>query len=142
MALTIDSIYYLARFAIHTLVVPYDTVNHVHHILRAVLGLVSVWVLIGCHYYHTCASRDDTRVDLLEMKTYGEIDPDKAPIVVLGCGHFFTAETLNGLMGMGEVYLVDGNGKFTGLKDVSAELSRLIPRCPDCQRPVRQYATQ
>ena len=93
-------------------------------------------------YCHKCASRDGARVDLLEMKTYGEIDPDEAPIVVLGCGHFFTAETLDGLMGMGEVYLADGNGEFTGLKDVSTELSRSIPRCPDCQRPVRQYATQ
>jgi hypothetical protein len=76
------------------------------------------------------------------MKTYGEINPDEAPIVVLGCGHFFTAETLDGLMGMGEVYLVDANGEFTGLKDVSSELSRSIPRCPDCQCPVRQHATQ
>jgi hypothetical protein len=75
------------------------------------------------------------------MKTYGEIDPDEAPIVVLGCGHFFTAETLDGLMGMGEVYLVDGNGEFTGLRDVSAKLSQSIPRCPDCQRPVRQHST-
>ena len=76
------------------------------------------------------------------MKTYREINPDAEPIVVLGCGHFFTAETLDGLMGMGEVYLMDGNGEFTGLKDVSAELSRSIPRCPDCQCPVRQHATQ
>jgi len=76
------------------------------------------------------------------MKTYREINPDTEPTVVLGCGHFFTAETLDGLMGMGEVYLMDGNGEFTGLKDVSAELSRSIPRCPDCQCPVRQHATQ
>ena len=59
------------------------------------------------------------QVDLLEIKTYGEINPDEAPIVVLGYGHLFTAETLDGLMGMGEVYLMDRNGEFTGLKDVS-----------------------
>jgi hypothetical protein len=76
------------------------------------------------------------------MKTYGEINPDETPIVVLGCGHFFTTETLDGLMGMGEVYMMDGYGEFTGLKDVSAELARSIPRCPDCQCPVRQHATQ
>lgn len=61
--------------------------------------------------------------------------------MVLGCGHFFTAETLDGLMGMQEVYLVDGYGEFIRLKDVSAELAQPIPRCPDGQRPVRQHVT-
>jgi hypothetical protein len=81
-------------------------------------------------------------VDLLEMKSYSEIDLDETPIVVLGCGHFFTAETLDGHMGMAEVYLQDESGEFIGLRDVSAVLSRSIPRCPDCQCAVRQYANQ
>ena len=76
------------------------------------------------------------------MTTYKEINPDEAPIVVLGCGHFFTAETLDGLVGVGSVYMINGNGEFTGLKDVHAELAQSIPRCPDCQCPVRQHATQ
>jgi len=76
------------------------------------------------------------------MKTYKEINPDETPIVVLGCGHFFTAETLDGLMGMEEVYMMDGYDEFTGLKDISTGLARAIPRCPDCQCPVRQHATQ
>jgi hypothetical protein len=76
------------------------------------------------------------------MKTYGEIDLDETPIVILGCGHFFTAETLDGHMGMREVYAGDGCGGFTGLQDVSTVLARSMPRCPDCQCPVRQYATQ
>jgi hypothetical protein len=76
------------------------------------------------------------------MKTYKEINPDEAPIVVLGCGHFFTAESLDGLVGMGNVYIIGGNGEFTGLKDIYAELAQSIPRCPDCQRPVRQHATK
>jgi hypothetical protein len=76
------------------------------------------------------------------MKTYGEIDLNETPIVVLGCGHFFTTETLDGHMGMTEVYTSDGYGGFTGLKDISAVLAQSIPRCPDCQCPVRQYATQ
>lgn len=76
------------------------------------------------------------------MKTYKEINLDEAPIVVLGCGHFFTAETLDGLVGMGTVYTSDGDGEFTGLKDVYAELSQAIPQCPDCQCPVRQHTTR
>jgi hypothetical protein len=74
------------------------------------------------------------------MKLYNEIDPDETPVVVLGCGHFFTAETLDGHVGMGEVYEIDGHGEFGGLKD-TAELARAVPRCPDCQSPVRQHAT-
>jgi hypothetical protein len=97
-----------------------------------------------CHedYCHVCSDKRDSRVDLLEMKTYGEIDLDETPIVILGCGHFFTAETLDGHMGMTEVYTGDGYGGFTGLQDVSAGLAQSMPRCPDCQCPVRQYATQ
>ena len=76
------------------------------------------------------------------MKSYGEIDVDETPVVVLGCGHFFTAESLDGILGMSEVYEVDGYGEFTGLKDVSGDLAQSIPCCPDCKCPVRQFATQ
>ena len=74
--------------------------------------------------------------------SYGEIDLNDAPIVVLGCGHFFTAETLDSHMGMAEVYTQNARGEFTGLQDVSAILARSVPRCADCQCPVRQYSTQ
>ncbi|KAI9734025.1 MAG: hypothetical protein M1834_002682 [Cirrosporium novae-zelandiae] len=89
-----------------------------------------------------CSDQKDARVDLLEMKSYSEIDLDDTPIVVLGCGHFFTAETLDGHVGMTEVYTTDRCGEFVGLQDISAVLAWSIPRCPDCQCPVRQYATQ
>jgi hypothetical protein len=91
-------------------------------------------------YCYVCANETDARVDLLEMKLYNEIDPDETPVVVLGCGHFFTAEILDGHMGMGEVYEIDRHGEFCGFKD-TAELARAVPRCPDCQSPVRQDAT-
>jgi hypothetical protein len=81
-------------------------------------------------------------VDFLEMKSYSEIDLDETPVVILGCGHFFTAESLDGHIGMAEVYVQDAKGKFTGIRDVSAVLAMSIPRCPDCQGVVRQYATQ
>lgn len=76
------------------------------------------------------------------MKSYGEIDINETLIVVLGCGHFFTAESLNGLIGMSEVYEVNEYGEFIGLKDVSAAFARAIPCCLDCKCPVRQFATQ
>ena len=76
------------------------------------------------------------------MKTYEEVDLNESPIVVLGCGHLFTAETLDGHMGMAEVYEQDKYGSFIGLQDISTSFARSVPRCPDCQRPVRQYCTQ
>ena len=76
------------------------------------------------------------------MKTYSEIDLDETPIIVLGCGHFFTAETIDGLVGMTEVYDQDGYAEFTGVRDVSATLAKSVPRCPDCQCPIRQYCAK
>ena len=89
-----------------------------------------------------CGRGQDARVDLLEMKTYAEIDVDLTPIVVLGCRHFFTAETLDGLVGMRTAYVSDAEGRFTALADMSTTLADKVPQCPDCQRPVRQYATR
>ena len=94
------------------------------------------------NYCQICSDRRDARVDLLEMKTYSEIDLDETPIVVLGCGHFFTTETLDGHAGMTEVYLQDGYGEFTAIRDVSSTLARTTPRCPDCQCPVRQHCAK
>lgn len=88
-----------------------------------------------------CGERLDARVDLLEMKTYAETDVGLTPIVVLGCGHFFTAETLDGLVGMHMAYTSDREGRFTGLVDLAGTFTK-IPQCPDCQRPVRQFVTR
>jgi hypothetical protein len=45
------------RFAVHTLVAPYDAMNHVHHALRSVLGLVSIEALVACRVLqHVSAS--------------------------------------------------------------------------------------
>ena len=92
-------------------------------------------------YCQECSGHKEARVDLLEMKTFSEIDVNETPIVVLGCGHFFTAETLDGHIGMAEVYVQDASGVYTGLQEVSAMLAGPVPRCPDCQCPVRQYGT-
>ncbi|XEU97642.1 hypothetical protein FSHL1_002928 [Fusarium sambucinum] len=76
------------------------------------------------------------------FRTYSEIDLDETPIVVLGCGHFFTSETLDGLVGLGEVYHMDNFGNFTGLKNISGSLAQKTPCCPDCKRSIRQFATR
>lgn len=79
---------------------------------------------------------------MLEMKEYSEIDLDENPIVVLSCGHFFTAETLDGITGVAEVYEQNALGKFVGLRDISTTLARSIPCCPDCNRPIQQHVSR
>jgi hypothetical protein len=64
---------------------------------------------------------------MLEMKEYSEIDLDESPIVVLSCGHFFTAETLDGITGIAEVYEQNALGEFVGLRDISTILARPMP---------------
>lgn len=85
----------------------------------------------------------DDQVDMVELKEYRKIDLDETPVLALACGHFFTAETLDGLIGLNQVYKIDpATGNILGLEDISSELSPAIPKCPHCQRPIRQYATQ
>lgn len=89
-----------------------------------------------------CGDKGDARVDFLEWKTYSEINLDESPIIVLGCGHFFTSESVDGLVGLDEVYTRDKEGKFNGLRDVSSSLASAIPSCPDCKQPIRQFVTK
>lgn len=88
--------------------------------------------------------RVDEEPDLVMMSPYKDIDLDDTPIVVLGCKgrHFFTVETLDGIIGMKDVYNVDPkSGAYYDLK-VNIQLAPSIPQCPTCREPVRQYATQ
>ncbi|KAK7961772.1 P-loop containing nucleoside triphosphate hydrolase protein [Apiospora aurea] len=87
-----------------------------------------------------CKQKLDSRVDLLEFRTYEEIDLDESPVVALTCGHFFTAESLDGLVNIAAVYTVDKAGKYNGIKEPSEVLA--LPSCPDCKQPIRQFATQ
>ncbi|KAL9582685.1 MAG: hypothetical protein Q9212_003149, partial [Teloschistes hypoglaucus] len=142
----------LARSAAPTRDVLYDATKHVHLAWRSVAGPVNIKGTAKCLVEHpvtvchvicgACANKLDARVDLLEMKTYGEIDLNENPIVALACGHFFTAETLDGHLQMSSVYEQDLHGEYIALQDISAELAQAIPRCPDCQCPIRQYSTQ
>ncbi|KAL6155657.1 hypothetical protein ACJQWK_05047 [Exserohilum turcicum] len=79
---------------------------------------------------------------MIMMSCYADVDLNESPIVVLSCGHFFTTETLDGLVSLKEVYELDTKtGRFTGLID-NAELSATIPQCPNCREPIKQYVTQ
>ncbi|KAK6860594.1 hypothetical protein PG995_004230 [Apiospora arundinis] len=58
----------------------------------------------------------------------------------LSCGHFFTAESLDGLVNVAAVYTFDAGGRYSGIKEPSEVLP--LPSCPDCKQPIRQFATQ
>lgn len=85
----------------------------------------------------------EEQVDMIEFKDYGEIDLDETPVVALACGHFFTAETLDGMVALNSVYTMDTKtGKSDGLQEISSTLAPAVPKCPHCNKPIRQYATQ
>ena len=93
-------------------------------------------------YCQQCGHKLDERVDLLEMKLYSEIDVDENPIIVLSCGHFFTIETLDGMIGIDKVYSIDQQGNFIGTADISRELIEQVPRCPDCKCQIKQFVAR
>jgi len=89
-----------------------------------------------------CGMKMDEKPDMLEMKTYSEIDLDESPIIALSCGHFFTVETLDGHIDLKEVYEQDAEtGHYIGLRE-NAQLAVNIPQCPFCKTPIRQFDTQ
>ncbi|KAL2754249.1 hypothetical protein ACRALDRAFT_1049711 [Sodiomyces alcalophilus JCM 7366] len=72
-----------------------------------------------------CGDHSGARVDFLEFKEYAQIDVDKTPVVVLTCGHLFTSESLDMLVGMSDVYNIRAtDGGYDGLKDISSALAR------------------
>jgi hypothetical protein len=86
--------------------------------------------------------RKDDNPDMIEMKPYSEIDLDESPIVTLQCGHFFTIETLDGHIGLREVYGQDqATGHYVSLIE-NPQLAVKVPQCPNCRTPIRQHATQ
>ncbi|KAB5536127.1 hypothetical protein GE09DRAFT_1192887 [Coniochaeta sp. 2T2.1] len=94
--------------------------------------------------HHRHSSQDQkaewSRNRSVSFRTYGELNLDESPVVVLGCGHFFTAESVDGLAGLRDVYSADPvTGRFDGgLLEPAALLP--VPCCPDCKRPMRQSA--
>lgn len=86
--------------------------------------------------------KPDEQPDMIMMTPYADLDLNESPIVVLGCGHFFTIETLDGLVGLKDVYQVDPKtGSFTALYE-NTRLAASVPQCPNCRCPIKQYVTQ
>ncbi|ROT36145.1 hypothetical protein SODALDRAFT_346215 [Sodiomyces alkalinus F11] len=54
-------------------------------------------------YCRVRGDQGDACVDLLEMKRYSEVDLNENPVIFLGCGHFYTGETIDGHASMAEI---------------------------------------
>jgi hypothetical protein len=76
-----------------------------------------------------------TVVDFIMMETYGEVDLNKNPIVVLDCNHFFTMETLDGTFEFSKVYKKLDDGSYTLVLPDSSALFE-PPSCPSCRARV------
>jgi hypothetical protein len=88
---------------------------------------------------------DDKRgqeVDMLMFSTYGSVDLDTEPILILSCGHFFIRETMDLHIRLDKVYCTDENGDFNGITYPSGDLEQPFPSCPLCRQPLRQYSVR
>ena len=61
-------------------------------------------------------------------------------MIVLSCGHFFTVETVDGIMGIDLFYSRHESGEFADLRDIKyiefSELEQLSCACPNCRTPI------
>lgn len=90
-------------------------------------------------YCQTCAS-DDVRqqvVDMLEMKTFEEIDLEE-PCIIAPCGHILTVTSMDGTLSFNDYYDSDAAGQVTTIKQHDIDLSNIkVPGCPTCRSSLR-----
>ncbi|CAI7840806.1 unnamed protein product, partial [Closterium sp. NIES-54] len=102
-------------------------------------------------------------VDLITLETLGEIDPDESPVLVLPCGHAYTVETLDGHLGLNQVYQETedglaggtsapgggagggaggaseagaGAGKWVAVRPFEDGDLSALKGCPECRQPI------
>lgn len=77
-------------------------------------------------------------VDFILSSTLEEIDLDENPCIVPPCGHILTVESMDGHMGMSDVYLMDAQGATVGKKNNAEPFSISgLKKCPTCRAPLR-----
>ncbi|KAL5118296.1 hypothetical protein ACEQ8H_003806 [Pleosporales sp. CAS-2024a] len=117
-----------ARYNASTPDVLANVTSRVRLVAKAVNGLANI--------------KMDEKPDMIEFKPYSDIDVDETPIIALGCGHFFTVDTLDGHVSLNQVYQLDNQtGRYAGLIE-NPQLAAAVPQCPYCKTPIRQWVTQ
>ncbi|CAG8486394.1 199_t:CDS:10, partial [Diversispora eburnea] len=89
-------------------------------------------------YCIICAPDDikNSIVDLIMQTTFSEVDWTTERMIVLECGHVFTAETLDNLMEMKSVYHMDFMENWIDIKEITDQPGEL-KRCPNCRAPIK-----
>ncbi|KAI9188976.1 hypothetical protein H9P43_000398 [Blastocladiella emersonii ATCC 22665] len=81
-------------------------------------------------------------VDYVMFETYGEVDLDVSPVLILGCGHVLTVETLDGIVHLDKFYVKLGGAWVRArppqdYDDEDDEVLKQTPTCPTCRAPIR-----
>ncbi|CAG8660562.1 11083_t:CDS:2, partial [Dentiscutata heterogama] len=76
-------------------------------------------------------------VDLIMQETFADLDWTSERMVVLDCGHVYTADSLDQLMEMKEYYEMDDKtNKWIRIKTITSQPSD--PKsCPQCRAPIK-----
>ncbi|KAI3540024.1 hypothetical protein CSPX01_08479 [Colletotrichum filicis] len=109
----------------------------VHYALRRSLRLDSLHQAV----YRGIEVRTSMVVDLILMDDYVSVDLDKEPCIFPDCGHFYTYTTMDGQMGLRDLYEVSPEGVPTAVKSGSHPFSVTnIKVCPDCRGSLRNVS--
>ncbi|CAG8548421.1 10476_t:CDS:10, partial [Dentiscutata heterogama] len=75
-------------------------------------------------------------VDLIMQETFAEVDWTLERMVVLHCGHVYTAESLDNWMDMKEYYEMDSDNNWIQVKSITSHLGE-SKKCPQCRAPIK-----
>ncbi|KAF0474583.1 P-loop containing nucleoside triphosphate hydrolase protein [Gigaspora margarita] len=90
-------------------------------------------------YCAECTTDDNIKnqvVDLIMQETFAEVDWTLERMVVLRCGHVYTAESLDNWMGMKEYYEMDDDNNWIGVNPITSHLGE-SKKCPQCRSPIK-----
>ncbi|RIB30558.1 hypothetical protein C2G38_2238173 [Gigaspora rosea] len=77
-------------------------------------------------YCAECTTDDNVKnqvVDLIMQESFAEVDWTFERMIVLACGHVYTADSLDHLMEMKEYYEMDLTGQWVVLKTITSQPS-------------------
>ncbi|KAI9142789.1 hypothetical protein BKA69DRAFT_1113975 [Paraphysoderma sedebokerense] len=86
---------------------------------------------------HCSAEIKDQIVDMIMFSKYSEINADETPIIFLPCAHFFTAETMDGLLSLSNYYTKGTSAGWDPTLPPLPEDFSNIPTCPECRAPIK-----